>query len=353
MIQRVIHDAGLSRIKARQIKSLLRRLTADFGSRSGQALQALDTGAVEAYLTSLPGVGLKTARCVMLYSLDRDVFPVDTHCMRLCQNIGLIERRMRFECAQEPPAIARSERHSVFVACQRGCARSRDVYSWCAALRRVPHRGSLPQFTIRMSAIPANRHRPTAIDLYAGAGGLSLGLVEQHLMACDACWQEFQRLEAAVRTVRFDATVRPTLPVHDVVSLLGMSERLERPFGGHTRYLLAVGVLYGLAWMTAVWTELVYAYHRFGTLAWMLSFPTAAWVTGVVLWGLRSDAKATAAGRTNGLMQSTIVLLGALAALVVCLVWVLPAEPTILTSFQTRTASGGFLKDALFICSRC
>jgi len=61
----------------------------------------MTTEALEAYLTDLPGVGLKTARCVMMYALDRSVFPVDTHCMRLFVNLGLLERRMRFEYAQD------------------------------------------------------------------------------------------------------------------------------------------------------------------------------------------------------------------------------------------------------------
>jgi endonuclease III len=116
-IERVIHDAGLSRIKAKQIKGLLQRLTDDFGSLSGSALRRLDTAALEAYLASLPGVGLKTARCVMLYSLDRPVFPVDTHCMRLFQNLGVIEKRMRFEEAQEPlqSLVPPDIRHSLHV----------------------------------------------------------------------------------------------------------------------------------------------------------------------------------------------------------------------------------------------
>ena len=69
---------------------------------------------LEAYLAALPGVGLKTARCVMMYSLDRAVFPVDTHCMRLFEHLGIIEGRMRFEYAQDPlqdmvpPRIRRS-----------------------------------------------------------------------------------------------------------------------------------------------------------------------------------------------------------------------------------------------------
>ena len=100
-IERVIRDAGLSRVKARQIKTLLRRLTTDFGSLSPRPLRRMGTEALEGYLAGLPGVGLKTARCVMMYSLDRPVFPVDTHCMRLFVNLGLMNGRMRFEYAQD------------------------------------------------------------------------------------------------------------------------------------------------------------------------------------------------------------------------------------------------------------
>ena len=100
-IERIIHDAGLSRIKARQIKRLLHRLSTDFGSLSASSFRRMDTTTLEHYLADLPGVGLKTARCVMMYALDREVFPVDTHCMRLFENLGLIKGRMRFEYAQD------------------------------------------------------------------------------------------------------------------------------------------------------------------------------------------------------------------------------------------------------------
>ena len=101
-IERTIRDAGLSRIKAVQIKLLLQKITTDFGSLTAVPFRRMDDRELEQYLTSLPGVGLKTARCVMLYSLDRRVFPVDTHCMRLFENLGIIPRRMRFEYAQDP-----------------------------------------------------------------------------------------------------------------------------------------------------------------------------------------------------------------------------------------------------------
>ena len=52
-IERIIHDAGLGRIKAHQIKALLQRLSADFDSLSAWALGRMDTRTLERYLVDL------------------------------------------------------------------------------------------------------------------------------------------------------------------------------------------------------------------------------------------------------------------------------------------------------------
>lgn len=101
-IRQMIQTAGLSRIKALQIRGVLRQLTRDLGRLSAASLRQLDDSSLEAYLTSLPGVGIKTARCVLLYSFDRQVFPVDTNSMRLFENLGIISSPLRFEYAQDP-----------------------------------------------------------------------------------------------------------------------------------------------------------------------------------------------------------------------------------------------------------
>ena len=44
----------------------------------------------QAYLTGLPGVGPKTAACVLLFSLERPVMPVDTHVHRVARRLGVI-----------------------------------------------------------------------------------------------------------------------------------------------------------------------------------------------------------------------------------------------------------------------
>jgi endonuclease III len=100
-VRETIEDAGLGQLKTKQIQGLLARITADFGSLTGAGFRRIATPDLERYLATLPGVGLKTARCALLYSLDRSVFPVDTHCMRLFENLGLIPGRLRFEYAQD------------------------------------------------------------------------------------------------------------------------------------------------------------------------------------------------------------------------------------------------------------
>ena len=46
------------------------------------------------YLTSLDGVGSKSSRCVLLFSLDRDVIPVDTHVFRVSKRLGLVDPKL-------------------------------------------------------------------------------------------------------------------------------------------------------------------------------------------------------------------------------------------------------------------
>lgn len=89
-IATAIARGGLARQKARTIKAILSRLDSDFGSPTLSPLRAMSNGECEGYLESLPGVGRKTARCVMMYSLSREVFPVDSNCWRICQRLGWV-----------------------------------------------------------------------------------------------------------------------------------------------------------------------------------------------------------------------------------------------------------------------
>ena len=53
------------------------------------------------YLTALPGVGRKTAACVMIFAFDRPEIPVDTHVYRVGGRLGLFRERASFEEAHD------------------------------------------------------------------------------------------------------------------------------------------------------------------------------------------------------------------------------------------------------------
>lgn len=79
--------------KARYIKEILKKIKIDFGSYDLEKLSRRSECDCEQYLLTLPGVGIKVARCLMLFSLDKEVFPVDSHCWRISKRIGIIKEK--------------------------------------------------------------------------------------------------------------------------------------------------------------------------------------------------------------------------------------------------------------------
>lgn len=88
----LLRPSGFSNQKAKWIKESLQLIQQRFGSLSLAAAQDWDDEALEAFLRSLPGVSIKTAKCIMLYSMNRRVLPVDTHLRRLATRFGLVSR---------------------------------------------------------------------------------------------------------------------------------------------------------------------------------------------------------------------------------------------------------------------
>jgi endonuclease III len=86
-----IEWGGLQNQKARSLKKITMAITGKFGKLTLAPLRKMMEGECEEFLCSLPGVGKKVARCVMLYSLGMKVFPVDTHCWRVSKRLGWIK----------------------------------------------------------------------------------------------------------------------------------------------------------------------------------------------------------------------------------------------------------------------
>ncbi len=90
---------GLAHTKAPRIKSILAAISARTGEPDLSELGAMTDAEAEAYLTSLPGVGPKTAACVLLFALERPVMPVDTHVHRVARRLGILDERVTAEQA--------------------------------------------------------------------------------------------------------------------------------------------------------------------------------------------------------------------------------------------------------------
>ncbi len=89
-IARAIKIGGLSRIKAKRIKEILKVIYQDKGSYSLLFLKKENLAKAHKFLISLKGIGPKTAACVLLFSCRKPILPVDTHILRISKRLGLI-----------------------------------------------------------------------------------------------------------------------------------------------------------------------------------------------------------------------------------------------------------------------
>ena len=84
-VEEAIRPGGLAPTKAVRIQAILRAIGADDLS----SLERAPLDGARAYLCALPGVGRKTAACVLLFSYGRPEVPVDTHVFRVGTRLGL------------------------------------------------------------------------------------------------------------------------------------------------------------------------------------------------------------------------------------------------------------------------
>jgi len=94
-----IRVAGLANQKGPRIQAVLKAITAERGELDLSFLESLPLDEARAWLTKFKGVGPKTAAIVLLFSLGRPAFPVDTHIYRISGRIGLRPEKMSVEDA--------------------------------------------------------------------------------------------------------------------------------------------------------------------------------------------------------------------------------------------------------------
>ncbi len=142
----LLRDSGLAETKARHIRGILKELGCREGALTLNRLKNLDDEQVLLYLTSLPGVGIKTAKCVMLYAFERDVLPVDAHVWRIARRLGIATGetptgRAVSELENRVPSGFRGSLHVTMVAHGRMvCTAQRPRCSQCVLSDLCPSR---------------------------------------------------------------------------------------------------------------------------------------------------------------------------------------------------------------------
>lgn len=112
-IEKAIKVAGLGFQKSNAIKNLMNDLNEKFGSYELDFLNTANELDAIKFLTEFKGIGVKTASCVLLFSLNRNICPVDTHVHRTLNRIGIVKTKTPDKTFLElnknfPPKIAHS-----------------------------------------------------------------------------------------------------------------------------------------------------------------------------------------------------------------------------------------------------
>ena len=149
-VEQAIRPGGISRVKSQRIQAILEAIAADSSDPGGApSLDWLEHASVEqgrSYLTSLPGVGRKTAACVLLFAYGLREVPVDTHVSRVGMRLGLLRSGAPFEelhdqmLALTPPGGELELHVNLLRHGRRTCHARSPACTDCALARMCPSR---------------------------------------------------------------------------------------------------------------------------------------------------------------------------------------------------------------------
>ena len=127
-IEEIVKPCGLFRTKAKSISELTKMLISDFGGEVPNTIEKL---------TSLPGIGRKTANLIMGDVYHQPAVVADTHCIRISNRLGLANSKDPYKVELQLKDVLPPEKSNDF--CHRLVNFGRDV---CTA--RSPKCGECP-----------------------------------------------------------------------------------------------------------------------------------------------------------------------------------------------------------------
>ncbi len=149
-LEEAIRPGGISKVKSARIKSILVAITetSPDGTLSLDWLPTKSVPDAQHYLVGLPGVGRKTAACVLLFALGMREVPVDTHVSRVGSRLELFRPGAPFEelhdtmLAITPPGQELELHLNLLRHGRRTCYARRPDCHGCALARMCPSAGT-------------------------------------------------------------------------------------------------------------------------------------------------------------------------------------------------------------------
>lgn len=222
----ILRPAGFQVQRARKLRQLLAAV-ADDNDRRGASRRAdltldhlrdVPPEEAERFLKTLPGIGTKSARCIAMYALSHDAFPVDTHVERIFDRLGLVKKfgskPVHDDYQDLVPKPARRRLHINLVHHGRAVCRSEKPRCGSCTLVSFCDPG-------RTALSP---HPDGAVDLFAGAGGMGEGFAKGGFRLLAAVESD----PIAAQTYRANHSGVPVLE-DDVTEVTGEQLRMFSP----------------------------------------------------------------------------------------------------------------------------
>ncbi|MBU2446298.1 MAG: endonuclease III [Bacteroidetes bacterium] len=160
-IAKTIRSAGLSQQKAKTIKQLLLTLKTKKPKFSLDYLYEFSNEQIISELTSISGIGVKTASCVLLFGMQRNVCPVDTHVFRTLNRIGVVNKRTAektFYALNEilPKLIAHQFHTNLIMLGRTICKPQKPICTECPLLDLCTYKDKNPTSPLAFKARTVN-----------------------------------------------------------------------------------------------------------------------------------------------------------------------------------------------------
>ena len=193
-VAKIVQRVGFTGKRPEMIRKLISRFQEKFPDGNAHVMASEDDEQVIEFLISIPGIGRKSALCVLMYSLERERLPIDAHVGRVMRRTGLLKelyiengekdhRAYQSEAEEFVPPSTRRVLHTGLLSVGKDfCHPSRPDCEGC------PIRRSCDYYRSRRVVLAQTREL-TQVDLFCGAGGFSTGFAGEGfrtLLAVDA-----------------------------------------------------------------------------------------------------------------------------------------------------------------------